>query len=401
MTKYQKIILHNGIVVTENDVLENYSIIIQDKKIYKIIPSCDILLTNEYEKIIDCMGMYVIPGLIDIHSDTIEKVIVPRKGVKFDPEFAIFEVDKQLAQQGITTIFHSISIAETSICNNNRTLKIDDMFHLCDSILALEHYLLIKHRFHARLELNTISAYNYIVNKMQSRQIHELSFMDHTPGQGQYRDYSMFEKVINQQYGQTSPSQRKKIIDKCRNKPKLDVDKIESLINIANDFDIPLAYHDVETNEQVDWMLSNNFKICEFPLNFHVAEYAIKNGLYCVVGAPNVVLGHSHYNNVSATELILKKAANVLCSDYFSGTLLLSVIKLYQEFNLNLVEAIRLVSLYPAMALGLSNEIGSISVGKYADIVVVDTSHNIPRVIMTLVNGSIISSLKKIRLKRG
>lgn len=389
----QKIILHNGAVVTENEVLDHHSIIIKDKKILKIIPSCDVVLTNENEKIINCLGMYILPGLIDIHSDTIEKVLVPRKGVKFDPEFAIFEVDKQLAQQGITTIFHSISIAETSICNNNRTLKIDDMFNLCDLIFDLSRDLLIKHRFHARFELNTISAYDYIVKSIQSRKIHELSFMDHTPGQGQYKDYRMFEKVINQQYGETSRSQRQEIITKCRNKPKLDLSSIESLIHIANDYKIPLAYHDVETEEQVDWMLSNNFTICEFPLSSHVARHAIKHGLYCVVGAPNVILGHSHYNNVSATELLINNTANVLCSDYFSATLLLSLLKLHQVYNLDLVESVRFATLYPAQALGISNEIGSIKVNKCADIIVVDVSHNIPRVVMTLVNGSIISCL--------
>lgn len=389
----QKIILHNGVVVTENEVLDNHSIIIKDKKISQIIPSCDVVLSNENEKIIDCSGMYILPGLIDIHSDTIEKVLVPRKGVKFDTEFAIFEVDKQLAKQGITTIFHSISIAETSICNNNRTLKTDDMFHLCDLIFDLGRDLLIKHRFHARFELNTISAYDHIVNKIQSKKIHELSFMDHTPGQGQYRDYRMFEKVINQQYGKTTYSQRQEIITKCRNKPKLDLSRIESLIHIANEFKIPLAYHDVETEDQVDWMLSNNFTICEFPLSNHVAKHAMRHGLYCVVGAPNVILGHSHYNNVSATELLQNNMANVLCSDYFSATLLLSLLKLHRVYNLDLVESVRFATLYPAQALGISDEIGSIRVDKCADLIVVDVSRNIPRVSMTLVNGNIISSI--------
>lgn len=380
-------------IITENAVLNNYSIVIKNEKILQIVKSCDVLSTNEDGKIIDCTGLYILPGLIDIHSDTIEKILVPRKGVKFDSEFAIFEVDKQLAQQGITTIFHSISIAETSICDNNRTLKINDMFHLCDLIYDLGRDLLIKHRFHARLELNTTSAYDHIVYNIQSRKIHELSFMDHTPGQGQYRDYRMFEKVINQQYGELSCSQRQEIIKKCRNKPKLDLSKIESLIHIANGSKIPLAYHDVETEEQVDWMISNNFKICEFPLSDHVARHAIKSGLYCVVGAPNVILGHSHYNNVSATELLLNNTANILCSDYFSATLLPSLFKLHQIYNLSLVESVRFASLYPAQALGISDEIGSIKVNKCADIIVVDFSHNIPRVVMTLVNGNIVSSL--------
>lgn len=386
-------ILHNGIVVTENEILNNYSVVIANKIIINIVPSNDVVLTNIDETVINCTGKYILPGLIDIHSDVIEKVIVPRKGVKFDHTIAIYEIDKQLSQQGITTVYHSISIASTTICNNIRTLKIDDMFDLCNSIAILENDLLIKHRFHARFELNTISAYDLIISNIQAGRIHELSFMDHTPGQGQYRDYKLFEDVIRQQYGNIPYNQRQEIIRECCNKPKLDVNKIDGLINIANYYGIPLAYHDVETIEQVDWMLSNNFIICEFPLNSRVADYAIKKGLYCAVGAPNVILGHSHYNNASATTLLSSQVANILCSDYFSPTLLLSIFKLYQDHNFSLSEAVRFATLYPAQALGISNDVGSIAINKSADIIIVDASRDFPRVIATIVNGCVKSTL--------
>lgn len=106
--------LVNGKIITENNILENHVVRLKSGYIDRI---ADCNEDMEYGKIIDCTGKYIMPGLIDIHSDVVENVIVPRKGIIFDNHTALYEVDKELASQGITTMYHSISIANSTICN--------------------------------------------------------------------------------------------------------------------------------------------------------------------------------------------------------------------------------------------------------------------------------------------
>ena len=88
----------------------------------------------EYGEIIDCTGKFIMPGLIDIHSDVVENIIVPRKGIIFSNYTALSEVDKELASQGITTMYHSISIANSTICNRKRTLSVKQMIAIVSSV---------------------------------------------------------------------------------------------------------------------------------------------------------------------------------------------------------------------------------------------------------------------------
>lgn len=382
-----KTVLFNCNIVTEFEVLTHKAIILSNNLIENIIDEKDALY---YEaEFIDCNGGYVLPGLIDIHSDVIEKIIVPRKSVIFDNLIALNEIDRELMLQGITTIYHSISIAETSVCNNTRTLKLDNMFKLCELINNQNKNLLINHKFHARLELNSLNAFDYIYTKLKKGLINELSFMDHTPGQGQYKNFDVFKEIIQQQYGTVSEKQKQKIIDICINKEKLDSRKIGELIFMANEIEIPLAYHDVDSKEQIDWMLNNNIKICEFPLTQDIAKYASEMGLYVIVGAPNIILGHSHYNNVKAIELLLEGFANIICSDYFSPSLLLAIFILHKKYDVPLYEATKFATLYPAKAVNIENKYGSIDVGKTADLIVVNTCERIPKVSKAFIDGKL------------
>lgn len=172
------ITLINGKIVTEDTILENSVLRIKSGYIDKI---ADCNEDMEYGEVIDCAGKFIMPGLIDIHSDVIENIIVPRKGIIFNNNTALFKVDKELAGQGITTMYHSISIANSTICNRKRTLSVNQMIAIGDDISKHRTEMLINHRFHARLELNTIEAYPEILKRIKNGVIHELSLMNHTP----------------------------------------------------------------------------------------------------------------------------------------------------------------------------------------------------------------------------
>ncbi len=391
------ILLKNGVIVTETNILKGYSIIIKEGIIDQIILSSKMIHNQDFTTV-DCKNCYIMPGLIDIHSDSIEKIIVPRKGTKFSVDHALYDIDRQMICQGITSIYHSMTMANTSICNNRRTIKPNDVFHLCD-LITPKNDLLINHRVHIRLELNTLDVVDDLVQYIKENRVHELSFMDHTPGQGQYRDIKEFEKVIYQQYGEISDDKKKEIIDICKSKRKLDRDQIQILIKSSLVNGVAMAYHDVETREQIDWMAENNIKICEFPLNDDVAEYAMQKNLFCVVGSPNIIMGRSQYNNASAVDLLVNNRANVISSDYFSSSLLGSIFILNRLYNIPLPTAVGFATINPAAALGISEKQGSIAEGKKADIIIVDASTEFPRVNMSIINGIIKMKLNYLEEK--
>jgi len=378
--------LINGKIVTENAILENFVLRIKEEYIDRIV-SRDTSI--EYGEIIDCNGNYIMPGLIDIHSDVIENIIVPRKGIIFDNHTALVEVDRELASQGITTMYHSISIANSTICNKKRTLSVEQMIAIGDDIALYNKDLLINHRFHARLELNTTEAYSQIIERLENGIIQELSLMNHTPGQGQYSSLNVFKKEILKQYGNISSERVDEIISECKNKPLLTRQQIQKLLEIAQKNFIPIAFHDIESEEQLNFMKISGIKICEFPLNIEVAKKAHLQGLHTLVGAPNIVRNGSHNKNVSALELVKSGYANIICSDYYTPALLRSLFIIVQKTDLSLYEAVKCFTLNPAIALGIQNEYGSLAVGKRADIIIVANNSQIPKVHKTIVNGKV------------
>lgn len=386
------IIIRNGKIVTSDRILDRKILIIEKDKIAGITEE-DTIPNYKDCTIIDAEGSYIMPGLIDIHSDVIETSIVPRKGLVFDYTLALVELDKQLMNQGITTMYHSVSIANSTICNRNRTLSVAQMLEIGNVIYNTPD-LLINHRFHARLELNTTEAVNILIEMMNDGKVHELSLMDHTPGQGQYSNLDMFRKEIQKQYGNISFEKQEEIIATCQGKNKLSDDTIQKLVDTASKNNISIAYHDVENEEQLEWMKNNKISICEFPLNLEIAKKAIAQGLYCIVGAPNILKEKSHNNNLSAIKAIQSNAANIVCSDYYSCGLLHALFQLAFKHGIPLPEAISLATLNPAKALNISNCRGSISPGKYADIIIVKKTHNcIPILQYVLVEGRIVSVL--------
>ena len=383
----KKTVLSNGFIVLQREILQGHAIVLCGEKIEDIVPVNKVSHMEDVSEHIDCSGLYLIPGLIDIHSDMIETIIVPRKGLIFSNEVALYEADRQLIGHGITTIFHSISIANSTICNRKRTLSVPQMIGIGDAINQCKSLLLIHHRFHARLELNTIEAFEDILDRIKAGQIHELSLMDHTPGQGQYASLDTFKVEIKKQYGDVSESQMLSIIKECQSKPLLTSEQISELLECANLMGIPIAFHDLEVDKQLQFMKKYKIRIAEFPLSADISAKATSNGFFNVVGAPNILRRGSHNKNASATELLENGLAKIICSDYYSPALLPAIFMLPQISKITLPEAVSFATYYPAQAVCLDNIYGSIAPGKNADIIVVDTKGTVPRVLAAFVDG--------------
>src|ERR1700736_4090751 len=58
----------------------------------------------------DVAGDFIIPGLIELHTDHLEAHYMPRPKVYWDPVAAVVSYDAQLASCGITTVLDSLRV---------------------------------------------------------------------------------------------------------------------------------------------------------------------------------------------------------------------------------------------------------------------------------------------------
>lgn len=336
---------------------------------------------------IDAEGMYVLPGIIDIHSDAVEREIAPRPHAYFPIEFSLYELDKKIVSSGITTIYHSLSLSGAGAVGVREDQMVIDII---DNIVHQNlKRSMARSLVHLRYEVTHIEGAPLVKELLGRNLVHMFSFMDHTPGQGQYTKPGTYEQYAMKTYG-LSPEKIQMITDEAKNRrQQVDPAVLKELSRIARVKGIKIASHDDDTYDKLNAMLELGVTISEFPINIETALYAKAKGVFIAVGAPNVVRNASHGNNLKATEAITAGAADILCSDYYPPAMLAAVFKL-MALGIKLQDAVRMISTNPAKAAGIDHLCGSIEVGKRADLVIVELENNHPFVRKTIVGGTIV-----------
>ena len=383
MPNKQVLIIENGQVVTPQGIVAGASLTIESGIIVEIKAG----KINSGAPRLDARGGYVLPGFVDLHSDAIEKEIEPRPGSLYPQNIAIFEMDKKLAACGITTIFHALSFAEGEIgvrSNEMATQIITDINRLAPQ-------LKVNTKVHARYEITDALALPYLEELLRHGRIHLLSFMDHTPGQGQFKEVAHFKQYFGMVYGR-SEAELDKIIDQKHLARGSTHSLIERLAAMGKSLNIPMASHDDDCAVKIRWLREMGIGISEFPVNLEALQAAREAGIYVCLGAPNALRGNSRLGNLSAREAIFSGLADIVCSDYTPMALLHVVFTLHRLGNLPLHQSVNLVSLNPAQAVGLADRLGSLEAGKRADLLVVDASGEVPRIVKTYVSGEEVYS---------
>lgn len=384
-------LLTNGRIVTEDGILEGFDLLIENDVIRKIGKKGTIK-TIGVEKI-DVKKSYIAPGFVDIHSDYIENMASPRPTSIMDFNISLREAEKVLLNNGITTMFHSLSFYGVDIFEHKPVRKRENVIKLMDVINKTHNEKhLIRHRFHARVEIDSIDEIENIKEYIRQGNVHLLSFMDHTPGQGQYSDINLYRKILKG-YKDVSDEEIDKMVEERKNKATITVDTMEEMAQLAKDKNISIASHDDDTVEKVDFVKNLGATISEFPITKEVAKAAQKAGMQTIAGAPNVLLGKSHAGNLSAADAIQDGCIDILCSDYYPAAMLHSIFKLNEKYGVDLYEAFKFVTINPAKAVKMDHLIGSIKEGKKADLLIIEKLDEIPVVTSVFVDGKMISKI--------
>ncbi|MFC2946799.1 phosphonate metabolism protein PhnM [Virgibacillus sediminis] len=385
-------IIHNGKIITEEAIVDQCAVVIEGETIQSVIAEKEM---ENYPKaqLIDANGGYISPGFIDIHSDYIETLASPRPTSMMDFNVSLREAEKILISHGITTMFHSLSFYREDIFHHKPMRNPENVQRMVDAIDATHNELhLIRHRLHARFELDNIGEVNRLVENIEADKVHLLSFMDHTPGQGQYRDLEVYRRTL-QGYRNLTDDDVQTVIVERQNSESMTLEKIKEVADIAINKGIAVASHDDDDMEKLEIVKSFGTSISEFPITLDVAKKASEMGLQTIVGAPNVLLGGSHSGNLAATEAIEHNCADILCSDYYPAALLHAIFTLHEKYGNDLHSMFQMVTLNPAKAVRMDNEIGSIKAGKKADILVIERMDDgYPMLTKTMVNGALITT---------
>ena len=373
-------LIYNAILVLPTIVVEHGWLLIENESICALGP--ENTRPRDYTVAIDAATSFLLPGLIDLHCDTIEKLVEPRPGVRFPIPLALQEADLRLAASGITTEFHAVSLDDDEFSVRS------DAFvrELCQVIEETNGARLIRHKIHARLELSSQRGYSAIREMMVQGRFDLVSLMNHSPGQGQYRTEAAYREYIFRTTGKSYEEIDAFLLVKKAQTLAIP-ERIKGIAQLARQSGLAIATHDDDTAEKVEQWPALGVSICEFPTTLEAARRAHELSLAVCMGAPNVLRGKSSGGNLSALAAINAGITDVLCSDYYPAAMLNAVFALVQQHIMPLPEAVRLVTLNPARAVGLDT-IGSLEVGKVADLILVKPGlHDVANVERVFVSG--------------
>lgn len=371
-------VITNARVVTPDAVLEGACVRVESGKIAEI--SRENLAGG---RVINANGNYLFPGFVDMHSDAIEKGIEPRPNTFFPVDIAVFELDKKLAGCGITTMYHSLSFAEMEVgLRSNSTAA-----GIIREINQFRHKLKVNTKIHARFEITDLGAVPFLEGLIHDELIHLFSFMDHSPGQGQFRDITSYKSYYGPVYGKSDQEMDGIIDRKLRSKEGDAPQAIERLVKLCHENGIAIASHDDDSREKIEWLKKMGIGMTEFPVNDEAVRAAHENGIAVCFGSPNVLRGKSQSGNLSARDAIAGGYGDIICSDYSPMSMLHAVFALEKHNNMPLHKAVNMVSLNPAMAVGIGGQTGSLEPGKAADLLIVNHSKEFGRILKTFVNG--------------
>jgi alpha-D-ribose 1-methylphosphonate 5-triphosphate diphosphatase len=373
-------ILTNAHVVTAEEVFVG-TVVIADSQITDIVRGASQAAGAE-----DLEGDYLLPGLIDLHTDALEKQMMPRPHVTWNSTAAIIAHDALTTTAGITTVFEALAAgANLAHPERNETLKpmIEGLHKTQENgILRGEHFV------HIRCEITDPMVMELFHQVIDHPMIRFVSVNDHTPGCRQYPDIDYYRKKHMKNYGYDDEEMDKFIDEISEQSQKYGAQRRAELVETSHTKGIPAASHDDRTIEEIEQAAEEGMVMVEFPITFEAADAARERGLQILAGGPNLVRGGSHHpGNPLTGDLAKRRSLDILASDYVPFSLIQGIFKLTEaEFGFALPDAVNTGSKNPAKAAGFTDR-GEIAAGKRADIAQVRVVDGIPVVRRVWVRG--------------
>ncbi len=315
----------------------------------------------------DCGGDLLLPGLIELHTDNLERHIEPRPKVNWPHAAAIIAHDAELAGVGITTVFDALRVGSSP---SRETLGYSEYARALGSeILALRarDVLRISHFLHLRAEVCSETLIAELDGFGPDDSIGIVSLMDHTPGERQFRDLSKLRDYICGKRGLSEAEFGTHVAELRALQDKVGVAHEAAAVAAARRYGAVLASHDDTTAPQVAQSARHGTRFAEFPTTVEAARACRDHGIAVMMGAPNLIRGGSHSGNIAAADLARADLLDIVSSDYVPSALLTAGLALGDLWG-DLARGVRCVTHAPAQAAGLQDR-GALTIGARGDVI--------------------------------
>lgn len=323
--------------------------------------------------VLDLDGDYLIPGVVDLHTDNLERQVQPRTNARWPSRSAMAAHDAQCAAAGVATVLDALCVGDLGFENDRvRTFHegVADLDALADAgLLKAEHFL------HLRCELPAPDMLSLLDPVAEHPRVRLVSLMDHSPGVGQYADLDRY-RALRRKDGLDPAFIERRIAELQAQRARLRGPNRAALLARVRGLPVALASHDDRTAEEVAENAADGIRIAEFPVSMEAATAAQARDMQVIAGAPNLVRGGSHSGNVAAADLVRERAVDAFASDYVPASLVEAAFAAVAE-GITLPEAIAFVSANPARMAGLADR-GRIVPGMRADLVRVRVHEGLP-----------------------
>ncbi|WP_309069704.1 alpha-D-ribose 1-methylphosphonate 5-triphosphate diphosphatase [Microbacterium sp.] len=357
--------------MSNETVFTNARVVLEDQVIFGSVRVADGAIVEVSDTVAttgeDLRGDFLMPGIVEVHTDQVEAHFQPRPKRYWDPIPAVIAHDAQMAASGMTTVLDALRIGTgptdgNNMAKNARTL-IDAVVHAAESgLLRADHFV------HLRCEVSTPDVVDVFDEVGAHDRVRMVSLMDHTPGQRQYADVEAFRTYMVGKGRLTNEQFDAHVAELHRLSAQYADPHRRLMAERATARGIMMAAHDDATQAHVDEGVALGVGISEFPTTADAARAAREAGQLVVMGAPNIVRGGSHSGNVAASDLLALGLLDILSSDYVPASPLQAAFLLFARGDVSLPEATRLISANPARAVGLDDR-GTIEPGKRADLI--------------------------------
>ena len=230
----------------------------------------------------DLKGDYLLPGLVDIHTDHFEKHIFPRAHVRWDPVRAALAHDAQIIGGGVTTVFDSLCVGATHKNPERREI-------LSPMIDALERtqragMLKAQHLVHLRCEVTDKQTTRLTGENIGREIVRMVSVMEHLPGRRQSRNVDAYieRRIADTGLSRAQVERETQALLKSSD----DISEVvrPEVVALAHEHGLPLLSHDDTEPHHVDEALADKMTIAEFPCTLKAARKAKAHGMHVVGG---------------------------------------------------------------------------------------------------------------------
>ena len=213
----------------------------------------------------DLDGDLLSPGLIELHTDNLERHLEPRPGVVWPQASAILAHDAELAGCGVTTVFDALRVGSLVDAGKVGYGKYARPIATAITAMAGDGLLRLRHGIHLRAEVCSETLEGELAEFHEGDGVGIVSVMDHTPGQRQFTDIARQRTYAVGRRGLTDDEFEAHVAAMCALSARVAPRHEAAIVAAARRLGATLASHDDTTEAHVAASATHGARIAEFP----------------------------------------------------------------------------------------------------------------------------------------